>query len=311
MLGIQMNVQRTSSAVLLNVESVYDDRVVPLSQLKSISDRYAVSIIDAANKYHIGVFTYSDFKTESFNAENEARSIFNAYLNTNLTAEEERLAFEIKALIDDLNHRLPVLFKKHESKAIDDYELIKESYDLIDNLSSPLTLLIDLQLDEAESDIKQIYSLIEDSITVGWIILTLAFLLLSLLSNFIVKKEIRNLPEIVSWLQDISEGILVTRKFKRSNNEFDMVTHSLVQLLDKLSVVIKSSTEIASNVASSSELTVVMRNTAKYTQSELVQMEEISTALCELSSTSEEVSSNADQEEDETRKARIMFSEGI
>ena len=46
-----------------------------------------------------------------------------------------------------------------------------------------------------------------------------------------------------------------------------------------------------------------MQNTSKNTQEELAQVEEISTAISELSSTSKEVSSNAVQAEEETRKA--------
>ena len=73
----------------------------------------------------------------------------------------------------------------------------------------------------------------------------------------------------------------------------------------------KLSSDISDNVSSSAEeLTAVMKDTAKNTQNELAQVEEISTAISELSSTSKEVSANAVQAEDETRKAIKNVQQG-
>jgi methyl-accepting chemotaxis protein len=41
----------------LGLETIYNDRVVPLQQLKAIADDYAVFIIDAANKANAGILT--------------------------------------------------------------------------------------------------------------------------------------------------------------------------------------------------------------------------------------------------------------
>lgn len=130
-----------------------------------------------------------------------------------------------------------------------------------------------------------------------------SFLLLIII-YLVLKKELKALPEIVLWLQNISNGTLIQQKIKKSNNELDIIAHSLFQVLDKLSDVIKSSTQIALNTTTSSlELTAIMRNTSKNTKNELTQIEVISTAISELSSTSKEVSLNAEQAEDDTKQA--------
>ncbi|HEX4910141.1 MAG TPA: MCP four helix bundle domain-containing protein, partial [Permianibacter sp.] len=48
---------RSLSSINASVASIYDDRVVPLKQLKLIADAYAVFVIDAVNKGNAGVFT--------------------------------------------------------------------------------------------------------------------------------------------------------------------------------------------------------------------------------------------------------------
>ena len=39
------------------VGRIYEDRVVPLEDLKSIADNYAVFVIDAVNKANVGIMT--------------------------------------------------------------------------------------------------------------------------------------------------------------------------------------------------------------------------------------------------------------
>lgn len=130
-------------------------------------------------------------------------------------------------------------------------------------------------------------------------------------SLFFVKKEIKNIPIIVSWLDKISEGDFVQVNISKSNNELDLIVNSISQILIKLSGVIQSSVDVSSNVnKSSNELTFVMENASKNIQDELAQIEGISTAISELSSTSKEVSSNASQAEDEAVKAIVNVNKG-
>lgn len=130
-------------------------------------------------------------------------------------------------------------------------------------------------------------------------------------SLFFVKKEIKNIPIIVSWLDKISEGNFVQANISKSNNELDLIINSISQILIKLSGVIQSSVDVSSNVnKSSNELTFVMENASKNIQDELAQIEGISTAISELSSTSKEVSSNASQAEDEAVKAIVNVNKG-
>ena len=40
-----------------HIDTLYDDRIVPLTELKLIADAYAVNVIDAVNNANAGVFT--------------------------------------------------------------------------------------------------------------------------------------------------------------------------------------------------------------------------------------------------------------
>ncbi|WP_375320225.1 methyl-accepting chemotaxis protein [Aliivibrio logei] len=126
--------------------------------------------------------------------------------------------------------------------------------------------------------------------------------------NNIINKNINEMSSAIALLAD---GVLKPLPIVPSRNEFFQIKQEFNKSIGRLSNLINELTISADNTSSSSEeLTAVMQNTAKNTQSELAQVEEISTAVSELSSTSKEVSSNAVQAEDETRKAIDNVTEG-
>ncbi len=127
---------------------------------------------------------------------------------------------------------------------------------------------------------------------------------------YLIYKPIGGEPENISEiLSNISEGDL-SQQLVASDNDTG-IYRSVVTLSSKLSEIVTSSHSISNSVsAASEELAVVMSDTAKNSQHELAQVEEISTAISELSSTSKEVTTNAAQAEEEAQKAITNVSNG-
>ncbi|MGL4793591.1 MAG: MCP four helix bundle domain-containing protein, partial [Aeromonas jandaei] len=67
------------------LQRVYNDRVVPLKQLKTISDRYAVSIIDNVNKANAGLIPAEEALTQIQQAQKEIKDVWQQYQSTTLT----------------------------------------------------------------------------------------------------------------------------------------------------------------------------------------------------------------------------------
>lgn len=143
-------------------------------------------------------------------------------------------------------------------------------------------------------------------------ILFLIGITLTLSIFLIVRNELRFLPNIVSDIKQISDGDINTlTNTTLANNEFKLIFESVSLLVDKLSIVIKSSLNISKEVnQSSNNLMLMMDKSSVNIQNELGQIDGISTAISELSSTSKEVSSNALQAEDEAAKATINVNKG-
>ncbi len=138
------------------LETVYNDRVVPLDHLKHIADAYAVAIIDAVNKANAGL-TDAPATIQSLRA---AQSLilekWQTYISTYLTPEESRLADEAARLFAPANAAVEKLIRHLDGKTglltgtLGDFD--GPLYATIDPISNKIAELVDLQLSVAESE---------------------------------------------------------------------------------------------------------------------------------------------------------------
>lgn len=301
-----------SNRVMDRFESVYLDRLVPLAQLKRISDLFAINIIDAANKQHVGLITTNKFYSDVNNAIRESKEVWQAYNSTALTEEEMKLANELNKKALAVENNVPKLLQQHQAGDINDPELVQELYRLIDALSDDISNLIDLQLRVAKQEFYTSRDELNQLKKMGWIIVWLTVIAVSLLSYWLTKREIRNLPNIVTWLKGLSEGNLHLVELPRSNNELDQITDSTASLTSRLIEVIEESQAAMSavNEKQSHALDLVDKNHAN-SMVEFSHIEQVATATAELASTASDVASNAVNAEEATTEAEAIIKSGL
>lgn len=136
------------------------------------------------------------------------------------------------------------------------------------------------------------------------IIVTIGTLLSLLVAFYISNRINRPLNQIVSTIDKVSKGHFYITAEIDTKDEIGDMSRALNSLLTKLREVIIAINETSVNVSSASEeLTYVMGTSSENAQNELSQIEQISTAITELSSTSQEVSSNAEHAEKAAQEA--------
>ena len=77
------------------LRTVYEDRVVPLKQLKHVADAYAVSVIDVVNKANAGLATAEDTLKAVDTAQSDIKREWGQYAATSMTPDEKKLAQEV------------------------------------------------------------------------------------------------------------------------------------------------------------------------------------------------------------------------
>lgn len=148
------------------------------------------------------------------------------------------------------------------------------------------------------------------SLVIGLVCLIIVSLILLFFVNKLIIKPVGGAPdEIAALMKEMADGNL-TQNIQPMGKETGIYL-SLINLTQQLSQLIRTSHKISGNVStSSSELNLVMESSLKNSEHEQNQVEQISTAISELSSTSMEVSDKAVLAEEETRKAQSNVQQG-
>ncbi len=135
-----------------SLETIYRDRVVPLRDLKDISDAYAVSIVDATHKVRSREFSWSEGAQAVSSASTRIDKLWRSYTATLLTEEESGLVSEAQALMGTADKGvtdLSRILKTEDQVALDSFVTTK-LYPAIDPITNVIASLIALQVKQVE-----------------------------------------------------------------------------------------------------------------------------------------------------------------
>ena len=141
----------TMGAMVQGVKTVYEDRVVPLAQLKQIADLYAVNIVDTAHKVESGSLSFDVGRENLADATKGINAVWAAYLATALVEREVQLIAEITPLFsaaDVAVAELDALLVTRDPLQLREFTRTR-LYPAIDPVGAAIAKLIDVQLDVA------------------------------------------------------------------------------------------------------------------------------------------------------------------
>jgi methyl-accepting chemotaxis protein len=139
---------RTMGAMHAQTATIYNDRVVPLRQLKAVADRYAVDIVDTDHKLRAGAVSWDSAATSIRTARGAIGEQWAAYTRTALTAEERRLVADAESTMraaDVAVDTLQAIVARRDAAALDAFTA-RTLYPAIDPVSAQIAALVDLQL---------------------------------------------------------------------------------------------------------------------------------------------------------------------
>lgn len=152
--AIGINGLSNMAQVVTSLQTVYDDRVVPLRDLKVIADMYAVNIVDASHKVRNGNITWEEGRKNVDDAEKVIAEKWQAYKNTVLVPEEEALVAEIEPMFKTTKvelDKLREILKQEDKQAIAEFTA-GPLYPAIDPISGKFSDLIEVQLKVAKQE---------------------------------------------------------------------------------------------------------------------------------------------------------------
>ncbi|EHK2852394.1 methyl-accepting chemotaxis protein [Vibrio parahaemolyticus] len=125
------------------------------------------------------------------------------------------------------------------------------------------------------------------------------------------RRELRTIPQIVSFLESFSSGLLNKRQIEKSNNELDIICESAFDVQKKIGEVVTTSSGVMSELLTrQANITEMLSNVSSSAHKELSMVELVATATTELSANSEEVARNALEAEQATNETLTAVKAG-
>jgi methyl-accepting chemotaxis protein len=244
------------SRTLEGLQSVYEDRVVPLRDLKIISDEYAVSVVDAAHKVRDGVVEPKQAGANMRNAQQLVSERWAAFTATTLTPEEAALVERAELAMAQGNALIDRMAASLEKGWMSEINPIvaNELYPVIDPISDVMGELIDLQLDVARATYDEyvdVYASLR-MVTIAVIALSLAAGLI--VAGWLIRSVVtRPLDEASAFARQIAGGDLSADIRIHRNDEIGALTRVLRDMQAELRSMVKLIGRKAQDIARSTE----------------------------------------------------------
>lgn len=222
-----------------NIVSVYNDRVLPLEQLKSVSDAYAIDIIDCVNKTMYGSMSWDSASIFINKALKKASLNWDSYLITYMTEEENKIIKQTKQLIINANSTvskvLPIL--KNGKSPENEKRLAaiasSELYQNIDPLTQTLNKLIKLQSNEAHNLTLLSEKLFRNLIILSVLVLVTCLMIWLLIhhKNNLETQVLQQTEDLIRVNQELSTAY---EELQTTNEELDATNEEYLSTNEEL-----------------------------------------------------------------------------
>lgn len=268
--------------------SVYNDRVVPLKDLKQIADMYAVNVVDTAHKVRNGNLDWQQGLVNVEQASQVIHTRWDAYLATTLVEQEQTLVNQLKPLLNEADKSVAVLKNLLQSKDQAGLDVFVKGalYNSIDPVSERFSALVDVQLSVAEKFYQASTHEFENSRSVNLAIIAFA-IVLSLLLGFLIGRSITkqlggepNYAEEV--ISKVAAGDLTVQVRLKGDDQSSML-FAISQMVVKLSEIIAEVRSSADTLSSASEqMSATSQSLSQASSEQAASIEQTSAAMEEM-----------------------------
>lgn len=192
--------------------TIVEDRVIPLHQLKTIADMYAVQIVDTSHKVRSGALPWHDGAESIRTALDTIKSQWAAYKATYLTPEEQVLTKGVEKASEAAAtaiEKLQGLMAAKDQAGLETF-ISTSLYPAVDPISEKIDKLIDLQVKVAGDEYAVAQSLKTSSLETMGIIGGFALATLACAIWVVTRGVVRPLTQMEAAMGRLADGDLGT-----------------------------------------------------------------------------------------------------
>lgn len=280
------------------LNTVYNDRVVPLKDLKVIADMYAVNIVDTSHKVRNGNMTWDEGRKNVAEASDTIVKKWKAYLATTLVDEEKKLVEEARTLMktaDIAVIRLNNILQKEDHEALAQFT-ISELYPAIDPVSGKFSELVDVQLKVAKEEFDNSSKSYEQSKRINITLILLGIILGNGLGIMVARSITGPVVKAVNHVGTMAGGDFSTQLHINQKDEIGLMASSLNSMADQLSTMIREVIDgVKSLSTSSTDLAVVSQQLSTSAMDTANKSSSVASATEQMSANIQSVSTAMEQ----------------
>lgn len=298
------------------LETVYNDRVVPLKQIKLVSDAYAVNVVDTAHKVRDASLTAAQGLASIAEAKKVIAEQWAAYLATELTPDEARLVDkfkQIKVPADAAVKSIEQHLQRDDVAALATFAA-KEMYPALDPLQDVLGALVQVQLDVSKLEYDSAVNNYESTL---WLVISTiaAGLLLSVgLGYLVVSNIVRQIGTESATATELARAVArgdLTVDIPLRHHDTSSLMAQLKVMQDSLVVMVSSVHDSSGNVAAASaQIAHGNADLASRSEEQASALEETAASMEELNAVVRKNAENAHQANQLAQTASSVASQG-
>ncbi|MET3897960.1 methyl-accepting chemotaxis protein [Devosia sp. UYZn731] len=311
------------SQMAAQMTSMYDDRVIPLQQLKTVSDAYFADIVGTAHKVAAGSVSWSDGRNLLQTARGDIDTNWNAYLATQMTDEELILVEKVKTALAGSNatiDKLKTLLDSQNMAGLQQF-VATELYAATDPVDASVDALSSYQLVQAQvlrTDGDALFGFLTWMIVGAALLVTVVAIVIVLLVTSAIK---RNLASAIALANAVAAGDLSATATVTSADE----VRDLVDALNVMTTNLRGTAEVADMIANG-DLTVdpkplsdkdtlgislkrMVEKLREVISDAIASANNVSAGSQEMSATAEQLSQGATEQASSTEEASASMEE--
>jgi signal transduction histidine kinase/CheY-like chemotaxis protein len=218
------------------IEGLLDDRIVPIRQLKDVSDGYVLHIVHTARKVRTRVTTPAEGLQHVRNARHSIRSNWAAFkASSGMWAEKDaiaRIGPQMAAAEPTLD-RLEALFAQEDLRAVGEFtdgELLAK----VDPVVGDLAALIRYQEDVARDKVAEMRVRVQRARSLGPAVIGAAFLLALWMGRTIAKDIGGAVNRLVNRMRAVGRGDLASELRMGGEDELSQMGRELNKMIGRL-----------------------------------------------------------------------------
>ncbi len=270
------------------LSTIYNDRVLPMQQLKVAADSYSVKLIEVATKVYVQQILPEHGQQMLAEQRQRMDGMWAAYLATDLLDSEKELIQRIEGLKEAAQPRLKELdsiltnYDMERMSAFIEYRL----FPTVTPLAKAFDELIDIQTTEAQAAYEHANADYQRLLAVSAAVLLAAIALALWTGRRLIRAIIEPLNEAVQMAETVARGDLTAHISHQGNDEVGRLLSALRTMNSNLSQVVGRIRAGSESIATgASQITMGNNDLSQRTETQASNLQQTAASMEQLTAT--------------------------